>query len=158
MTEPMHDIAEAVVNNQIAELDDDVATLESVTSKSDGLLHIELDYKEGYDAALDPQGEGPVAKAIGIFTGILTDSPELYDRAALDLYIHSGVRIRFELPGEWFLAHLAGDMSVEEVDGRVWDTIHAVDPEGTPRALEDLPEIAAELDAGEWDGDALPGK
>lgn len=158
MTEPMHDIAEGVVNNQIGELDDDVATLESVTSKPNGLLHIELDYREGYDAALDPQGEGPVSKVIGIFAGILTDSPELYGRAALDLYIDDGVRIRFELPSEWFLAHLAGDMSIEDLDGRVWETIHVVDPEGNPRALEDLPEIAAEIDAGEWNGDALSEK
>lgn len=142
---PNHDIAEAVVNNQISELE--LATLESVTSKPNGLLHVVVDYHGDVDEVdLDENGD-VVATAIGMYNGIVTDSPNLYDRAAVDLCLDYDIRLRFEFPTPWFQAYITDRIEIEELHSRVWDTLHVVDPEGTPRSLADFPEMVAAIEA-----------
>lgn len=139
---PNHDIAEIVVNDQVREIEG--MTLESVTSKENGLLHIVLDYDVH-------AGEGPfdtddaVPKVFGVYRGILTDTPGLYERAAVDFHVKQGVRVRYELPTPWFHANIAGEMDIEELWDRVWETAHLVDPDGTPRSIDEFPEIAEEI-------------
>ena len=142
MKENTRQVAETTMKEQIE--DEDSATLESIASKSDGLLHIVLEYDPSGQELTASEAQDAFATVLGMYEGVLRNHPSLYNRAALDFCVGDGARVRYELPTPWFNAYHANRISLEEVYDRVWDTLHYIDPEGVPRSkaevLEELPD------------------